>query len=285
MSEQNNAIPTFTPPTDTAPTFTPPSGNQRYHNGPCCYYHRDEPAVATCARCGKHLCDDCYDAYGVSSGEYANQALCYDCTQKLVAENVEELTKNKKKIKFHFIVSIVGIVIGFLYGLLMGLASGDFGAAVLSAVIGAGIGGVFLSAMKAFASLTWEAIKIAFSGNFGVITIISLIFHVIVIVFKCIWVTITNTIDYIKYLKETDGFIESDRAALEQMREYMEYTRVRNQNKGVDLETLMAQGSELYNNSFAQMVRDRGEEAATEEISRAATRIAANGEIIRDFAA
>ena len=285
MSEQNNAIPTFTPPTDTAPTFTPPSGNQRYYNGPCCYYHRDEPAVATCARCGKHLCDDCYEAYGVSSGEYANQALCYDCTQKLVAENVEELTKNKKKIKFHFIVSIIGIVLGFLYGLLMGLASGDFGAAVLSAVIGAGIGGVFLSAMKAFASLTWEAIKIAFSGNFGVITIISLIFHVIVIVFKCIWVTITNTIDYIKYLKETDGFIESDRAALEQMREYMEYTRVRNQNKGVDLETLMAQGSELYNNSFAQMVRDRGEEAATEEISRAATRIAANGEIIRDFAA
>lgn len=285
MSEQNNAIPTFTPPTDTAPTFTPPSGNQHYHNGPSCYYHRDEPAVATCARCGKHLCDDCYEAYGVSSGEYANQALCYDCTQKLVAENVEELTKNKKKIKFHFIVSIVGIVIGFLYGLLMGLASGDFGAAVLSAVIGAGIGGVFLSAMKAFASLTWEAIKIAFSGNFGVITIISLVFHVIVIVFKCIWVTITNTIDYIKYLKETDGFIESDRAALEQMREYMEYTRVRNQNKGVDLETLMSQGSELYNNSFAQMVRDRGEDAATAEISRAATRIAANGEIIRDFAA
>lgn len=278
-------IPTFTPPTGAVPTFTPPSSDQNYHGGPSCHYHPGEPAVATCARCGKHLCEECYEAYGVSSGEYANRALCYDCTQELVADNVEQLTKNKKKIKFHFIVSIVGIVIGFIYGLSMGISSGNLGTAVLSAIIGAGIGGVFLSALKAFASLTWEAIKIAFSGNFGVVTIISLAFHVMVIIFKCIWVTITNTIDYVKYLKETTGFIESDRAALEQMREYMEYTRIRNQNKGVDLETLMEQGSELYNNSFAQMVRDRGEAAATEEIARAATRIAANGEIIRDFAA
>lgn len=284
MSEQNNAIPTFTPPTNATPTFTPPSGNQRSHYGPSCYYHRDEPAVATCARCGKHLCDDCYEAYGVNSGEYANQALCYDCTRQLVAENVEELTKNKKKIKFSFIVSIIGIVLGFIIGFSTG-ASQDLGTALIAGLAGAGIGGVFLSALKAFASLLWEAIKIAFSGNFGVWTLITLVFQILKITVQCIWVSIRNTIDYIKYLKETSGFIESDSEALRQMEEYMEYTRVRNQNKGVDLETLMAQGSELYNNSFAQMVRERGEAAATEEISRAATRIAANGEIIRDFAA
>lgn len=279
-------IPTFTPPTNAAPTFTPPSGNQNYHGGPTCYYHHGEPAVATCARCGKHLCEDCYEAYGVSDGEYANQALCYDCTQQLVAENVEELTKNKKKIKFQFIVSLIGIVIGFLFGFVGGMTDG-FGTALVAGIIGAGIGGMFLSFIKLYLQLMWESIKAMFSGDSGSMigAFIGIIIALFIGVIKCVYYTIRNTIDYILYLKRTQGFIESDSAALEQMREYMEYTRIRNQNKGVDLETLMQQGSELYNNSFAQMVRDRGEEAATEEIARAATRIAANGEIIRDFAA
>ena len=47
----------------------------------------------------------------------------------------------------------------------------------------------------------------------------------------------------------------------------------------------MAQGSELYNNSYAQMVRDEGEERAVQTVANAAMRIAENGEIIRDFAA
>lgn len=279
-------IPTFTPPTTATPTFTPPSGSQNYHGGTTCYYHQTEPAVATCARCGKNLCEDCYEAYGVSTGEYANRALCYDCTQQLVAENVEELTQNKKKIKIQFIISLIGIVIGFIFGFAGGITEG-FGIALISGVIGAGIGGMFLSFIKLYLKCMWEAIKAVFSGDSaGIIgALIGIFIALFIGVVKCIYYTIKNTVEYILYLKRTQGFIESDSAALEQMREYMEYTRIRNQNKGVDLETLMEQGSELYNNSFAQMVRDRGEAAATEEIARAATRIAANGEIIRDFAA
>ena len=76
-----SAAPTFTPPaaqkfTPPAQTFTPPT---RTHNGAVCYYHQDEPAVAKCARCGKYICKDCAEAYTVTSGEYANQCLCYDC--------------------------------------------------------------------------------------------------------------------------------------------------------------------------------------------------------------
>ena len=63
----------------------------------------------------------------------------------------------------------------------------------------------------------------------------------------------------------------------------MAYTLVRNQNKGVDLEDLMNEGSELYNNSYAQAVRDNGEAAADAALRQATTRIAENGEIIRDF--
>ena len=45
----------------------------------------------------------------------------------------------------------------------------------------------------------------------------------------------------------------------------------------------MNEGSELYNNSYAQAVRDNGEAAADAALRQATTRIAENGEIIRDF--
>ena len=98
----DNNIPTFTPP---APTFAPPSNANR--NGRSCYFHANEPAVATCARCGKPLCQDCVDTYGVVSGEYAGKALCYDCCQTLVSENVKELKKQRAKIIMMYIFTLL----------------------------------------------------------------------------------------------------------------------------------------------------------------------------------
>lgn len=265
-------IPTFKAPNNDMPSFTPPP--RSHFDGQACYYHDDEPAVGKCARCGKPLCEDCCDSYGVSAGEYSGKNLCYDCTQQLVADNIAQLTANLNKIKAQFILQIVGMVIGFIWGM-----SADFGTALIMACIG----GVFLRALKAFGALAWDCIKIAFNGQFGVLTVISIIFNLIVIVFKCIGITISQTIQYITYIKKTSGFIESDSKFLEQIKEYMEYTMIRQQNRGVDLETLMQKGSQLYNNSFAQMVRDQGEEKAEAYMSQCVTRIAENGEIIRDF--
>lgn len=278
---KNSKIPTFTPPEEDIPVFTPPK--MQSHNGPVCYHHPSEPAVAQCARCGKYICKDCAEAYGVSAGEYANKHLCFDCCEELVAENVAELTKNKKKVKAQFTLQIIGMIIGFIFGLNAGISAGDIGSGFLAGLLTACIGGVFLSALKAFLSLTWEAIKIAFSGNFGALTVISIIFRIIVISVQCIWITLSNTVRYIVYLKNTQGCIESDSAALQQMRDYMEYTLIRNNNKGVDLEDLMNEGSELYNNSYAQAVKNNGEAAADAALRQATTRIAENGEIIRDF--
>lgn len=275
-----SGVPTFTPPT---PTFEPPKNEKPQFNGPACYYHKDEPAVAKCARCGKYICQDCFDNYGVSGGDYAGQALCYDCCQQLVAENVNELKRNKGKIMFQFILSIVGIVIGFIFGMSAGIESGDVGSGFVTGLICAGVGGVFLSALKAFFSLTWEVIKIAFAGQFGILTIFSIIFQIIVIVFKCIWITISNTFYYIKYLRETSGFIDSDTNALQQMKDYMEYTMIRNQNRGVDLETLLNQKSELADNSYARMVQEKGEEGAESALRDCVATINENGEIIRSF--
>lgn len=101
--------------------------------------------------------------------------------------------------------------------------------------------------------------------------------------FKCIWITLSQTVQYLVYLKRTSGFIEADTQALQQMKDYMEYTLVRSQNKGVELESLMNEGSELYNNSYAQSVRTNGETAADEALRQATTMINEHGEIIRDF--
>lgn len=280
-----SAAPTFSPP--AAPKFTPPAQTftppRQTHNGPVCYYHQDEPAVAQCARCGKYLCQDCFDSYGVTNDErYGGKALCYDCTQELVADNVAQLTRNKNKIKVQFIVSLVGIVLGFIIGIAAG-AEGGFGSAILTGIIGAAIGGVFLSAMKAFFSMVWDVIKIAFSGNFGILTIFSIIFNIIVLIFKCLFTTISNTIYYISYLKRTSGFIESDQAALRQMQDYMEYTLIRNQNRGVDIETLLKQNSELADNSVAQMARTQTEEQIEASMRNCVATINENGEIIRSF--
>ena len=281
---KKDAAPVFTPPAPTftppAPTFTPPK-----HTGPVCHYHKDEPAVAKCARCGKPICQDCYDNYGVNDDMYKGRALCYDCCRELVAQNVKDLKKNKAKIMFQFILSLIGIVIGFILGMSAGISGGSVGSGFLAGFIYACIGGVFLRALKAFFSLIWEAIKIALEGQFGLITILSILWQILVITVKCIWLTITNTIDYIVYLKRTSGFIESDSAALQQMADYMEYTMIRNQNRGVDLDTLLKQQSELADNSYAQMVRDQGEEQAEAHLRGCVASINENGEIIRDFAA
>ncbi len=276
-----DTVPTFTPPT---PTFTPPANEKPSFNGPACYYHKDEPAVAKCARCGKYICQDCFDNYGVNDEQYKNKAICYDCCQQLVAANVEDLKKNKAKIMVQFIVSLVGIVIGLIFGIAIG-AETDAGTAAVMGLIGAAVGGVFLSAMKVFFSLVWDVIKIAISGNFGLLTVFSIIWEITKLIFKCLITTVQNTIYYITYLKKTSGFIESDTAALQNMADYMEYTMIRNQNRGVDLETLLNQKSELADNSYARMVQEKGEEGAEAILRGCVASINENGEIIRSFSA
>ena len=92
-------------------------------------------------------------------------------------------------------------------------------------------------------------------------------------------------VDCIRFLKSTSTAIEDDSAALVQMRDYMEYTKVTLANKGVDLQSLMHEGSQLYNNSYAHAVATSGEAAADAQLRRCVTTIAENGEIIRSFAA
>lgn len=266
IQASNNDIPTFTPPANDVPTFTPPTQPARHFDGPVCYHHPDEPAAGQCARCGKYICRDCVEAYTVTDGEYANQCLCYDCCQDLVAENVSTLKKQKGKITALLVATIIGMVIGATF----------FSESTTAGFICMFWFGSFWWWIKNTVSAWWNNPDgRSFVGFFG-----AGIGGLIIAPIK----TIIKVVQCITHLIETSKFIEEDSAALVQMREYMEYTQVMSRNKGVDLETLMGQGSELYNNSYAQMVSTQGEAAADAMLRQCTTRIAENGEIIRDFA-
>lgn len=262
------SIPTFTPP--AAPTFTPPK-----HTGPCCAHHTNEPAVAKCARCGKNICQDCKDVYTVKNDKYAGKSLCYDCCQAIVGENVKALKKQAFKFGFNLLMTIIGMIIG------ASVFSDVGGFWLWFGIFWFGSFWMWLSTsvktwFKALFNKEFNGLAQAIGGFIG-----SCIGAGIVAPFY----TIVKLFRYTKYLISTGKALKGDSAALVEMRDYMAYTLVRNQNKGVDLESLMSEGSELYNNTFARRVLDNGEIVAIRELNDAATQISETGEIIRNFAA
>ncbi len=275
-----DSIPTFTPPT---PTFEPPKNAKPAFNGPACHYHNDEPAVARCAKCGKPICKDCYDNYKVSGGQYAGKALCFDCCQELVANNVEELRNNYATIKGQYIICIIGCVIGAIVGIMWGASAGVEGALIyglLCAAIGGSAGNFFKRFISSIPGFFVSTGNIVVSIIVGLIKFVGCFFiYAIVALFE----TVRKIIYYISYMKKTSGFIESDSAALKQMADYMEYTMVRNQNRGIDIETLLNQKSELADNTYAQMVQERGEEGAEAAMRDCVATFNEHGEIIRNF--
>lgn len=110
-------------------------------------------------------------AYGITRGKYIGKRLCYDCCKEIIEQDIEKLTCSRDKIKRQFILQIVGMAFGAIIGLSLGVGSGDAGLMLFMALAFACIGGMFLSALKAFGSLTWEAIQITFDKKFGVLTI------------------------------------------------------------------------------------------------------------------
>ena len=265
-----------------APIFNaPPIHAPTRNSGPVCYYHQDQPAAAQCARCGKYICQDCFDSYGVSSGDYEGQALCYDCTKELVAENVETLKQNRKDIKRTYILTLIGVSIGGTIGVILGAENG-FGAALLGLFLGAMLGGCFWTFIRNVFIRTGNAIA---GSNFIVGLIVGLLVGSIIEGVLSIYRTIRKIVDCIVYMKRTQNFIESDSEALREMTDYMEYTQVRNMNKGVDIETLLAENSQLANNSIAQMARTSSEEEIEARMRGCLATINENGEIIRSYAA
>lgn len=272
----NNNVPTFTPPT---PTFTPPAQSRR--NGASCHCHPNEPAVDTCARCGKYICQDCAETYTVNSDEYQGKHLCYDCCREIVASNVKTLKKQKTKIIAQYVFTFLGMIVGAIIGASQVSSIPDTPWYLILAW--AFIFGCAWTFIKNLFKIFGNTIKNIANGAW-----LGAIFWLFIDVTKAIvlaiWGTIQKLFYYTKYLIQTSNFIKSDTEALQQMADYMEYTLVRSQNVGVDLATLMTEDSQLYNNSYAQSVMNNGEEAAAASVRAAAVSFNEHGEIIRNFA-
>lgn len=276
-----NAVPTFTPP--AAPKFSPPV--RPAFNGPACHYHPDEPAVKRCAKCGKPICKDCYDNYKLTGGEYAGRALCYDCCQALVEANVQQLQENYATIKARYTGCLVGCVIGAIIGIIWGGSAGIAGALVyglLCAAIGGSASNFFRRFISAIPGFFVSTGNLVLSICIGLFKFVVCFFWYAI---RALFETVQKIMYYMNYMKRTEGFIESDTAALQHMKDYMEYTLIRSRNVGVDIDTLLAQESKLADNSFARMVQEQGEDQAEANFRGVTATINEHGEIIRSFAA
>lgn len=290
QKNEDNGIPTFTPP---SPTFEPPNNPKPQFNGPACYYHNTEPAVTRCPRCGKPLCQDCAESYGFTSGEYAGKSLCYDCTMEIWKNDEATLNANYSKIRTQRVLCLVGVIFGAVIGLFWGLSSigsgtaGEvFGATLILTIACAAIGGSFSVYIRGVGSHL--AGCFVSTGNIVLsicIGIAKFIFWLIAYAVVALIETVRKLISYTAYMKHTANYVEQNNRAMQSLQDYMEYTLVRNQNKGVDIKTLLAEDSKLADNSFAQMVQQQGEDAAEASIRQQVAYINEFGEVVRDFAA
>jgi len=184
---------------------------------------------------------------------------------------------------------IIGFVIGLVMPFLVDTGMVGFGQKLLAGLVYgllfAGIGGMFIPFVKFYFGAMWECLKSMFDGGIaGLIgALIGFSIACTIGIFKCLFTTIINTVKYIRYMKRTDGFIESDSAALRMMKDYMAYTQIRQQHRGTDLQNLLTIAPELQKNRYVRLIMKRGEEAAAKRLANAADRAAANGEIINRF--
>ncbi|MCL2645912.1 MAG: hypothetical protein FWD61_02780 [Phycisphaerales bacterium] len=238
-----------------------------------CYHHKSQDAVAQCNKCGKGICGNCFDLYGVSSGEYAGQALCYDCTTQLVAMNVAEIGSFRKRVRGERTWMIVGMVIFGFFGLMIGAANskdGGAGGVLLGILFGAAIGGSLGTIIKSIYQDYQKDGEMNWIGAF-----ITLLFSPLITLFRFL--------KRMGQISQANRIIENDSRVLREMRDYFAYTQTMENNKGVDLTTLASQGSALFDNSYAQSVLKKGEKAAQAELRKGVVQIAANGEIVRSF--
>lgn len=271
-------IPTFTPPEEDIPTFEAPTDAK--FDGVACKNHPNCPAVAQCARCGQNICKDCAETCSVGSGEYAGKYLCFDCCKALFDADKKELRKNRNIVMFQYILTIIGVVLGAVIG-------ADGGA--VTVIICAAIGGSLLVALKPiFSSLIdiFSGLFEAASGGSiltGIIKFIAGAIKFLFVALQCLVRTIVKLVKYTNYLIKANKAINSDKQAIRELQDFMVYMDVRARKPKEDIAKLMQEGGELFNNSYAKLLVEKGEEVADQMLRVATTRIAENGEIIRTF--
>ena len=92
-------------------------------NGFLCYFHHNDAgsqAVATCSKCGKHLCAECAKTFKIDNG-----SLCPEC-QKVAIRQAERNNEQAKKTVYR---ELIFMAVGFIIGLIIRFTN-DFGQSV-----------------------------------------------------------------------------------------------------------------------------------------------------------
>jgi hypothetical protein len=201
----------------------------------------------------------------------AGKALCFECTEEVVKEHAADIAAFRKQVDTERKFIIAGAIIGAIFGVIM--AINQYPAmALLWAIQVAGIVSVF--------GFFRKLVFLGMSLHLLFVLILSVITGVFLI---AIPITIVRLIKKKKQMAQADDIIASDERILQEMRDYFAYTQTMEKNKGIDLARLVAQGSELYDNTYARAVLDKGEKEAQADLRQSVVTIGKNGEIIRNF--
>jgi hypothetical protein len=188
----------------------------------------------------------------------AGKALCFDCTEEMVKESAGEIAWLRNTVKKERLWMIIGAVVGFLFigGMLAGQGMG-FGGMIFGLFIGMSLGTIFNGFME----------------HGAVVGFIMIIVSPIM--------SIVRFVKRINQIKQCDAILAEDAQILQNMRDYFEYTLTMEKSGGVSLDSLVSQGGQLFENTYARSVASKGEAAAQSELRQGAVQIAANGEIVR----
>lgn len=79
-----------------------------------CTTHSNRPAVYECDRCGKPICESCYNDFDIASeGEH----LCSECYKNAVRDEIAEVKSLKGMVIREFVFIIIGLLVGLVLGL------------------------------------------------------------------------------------------------------------------------------------------------------------------------
>lgn len=273
-----SANPAAASPAPTNPAGAFPMAEDQY--GSTCAWHPHRQKVTTCAKCGRSLCDECEDALTVSGGEYGGQPLCYSCLNELASSEVAEFQKNRSTITRRNVVALVFMVAGFVIGLVHGRNEGR-GAALL--VFNCILDALVFGGLPNYPHCLAEDVKKCNTGSVGT-TIVRFIATLIGDLFKAMFRTLGQFARYRRYTNGARDLLAQNQAALQQVNAFMAYTRLHDDNGGLDLDALMSEHQELYSNPYAQQLRTNGEHAANQSVRSGCSRIVENAATIADFA-
>ena len=190
-----------------------------------------------------------------------------------------EVNKFNESMKKEWIYIAVLSVIGMLIGpsITINAMGGGFGPFMLGIWAGLGVGGNI-----------WVTIQYTLKSGFRFGAVIGLFVAGAIVTAGIFTGPIIPGVRIMKKRKEVEEFeriVDEEIEALQLMEDYFRYTLA--MEKGgysKDFATLTAEGGELFNNSYARSVKEKGEAAAQAHLRESVVQIAANGEIIRKSA-